>query len=206
MARDCSAQTALSRPTHSPSWLSGSVCLKWPALPSQFATLLAAGMTIRSISTQTGTVAVERVDGGKLRCTGATWSDAVVIFPGEVLAFQNIERQTHVLRAPALGTVVESSSRAHRRGKPRARWARDDAVRAPPDEGARGRGLAKFTSRPPRPLRRRPPISASRRPRLAASPSFEGALICEAPMMPMTPATFGSWRSSVWMTRSRRIS
>jgi hypothetical protein len=51
------------------------------------------------------TVAVERVDGGKLRCTGATWSDAVVIFPGEVLAFQNI---SHALRAPALGTVVET--------------------------------------------------------------------------------------------------
>jgi hypothetical protein len=32
----------------------------------------------------------------------------VVIFPGEVLAFQNIERQTHALRAPALGTVVET--------------------------------------------------------------------------------------------------
>jgi hypothetical protein len=29
---------------------------------------------------------VERIGGGKLRCTGATWSDAVVIFPGEVLA------------------------------------------------------------------------------------------------------------------------
>jgi hypothetical protein len=28
-------------------------------------------------------------------------------FPGEVLAFQNIERQTHALRAPELGTVVE---------------------------------------------------------------------------------------------------
>jgi hypothetical protein len=49
------------------------------------------------------TVTVERVDGGKLRCTGATWSDAVVIFPGEVLAFQNIERQAHALRAPAPG-------------------------------------------------------------------------------------------------------
>jgi len=45
-------------------------------------------------------------NGGKLRCTGATWTDAVVIFPGEVLAFQNIERQAHALRAPA---------RAHRR-------------------------------------------------------------------------------------------
>ena len=30
------------------------------------------------------TVTVERIDGGKLRCTGATWTDAVVIFPGEV--------------------------------------------------------------------------------------------------------------------------
>jgi hypothetical protein len=53
------------------------------------------------------TVTVERIDGGKLRCTGATWTDAVVIFPGEVLAFQNIERQAHVLRAPAPGSVVK---------------------------------------------------------------------------------------------------
>ena len=44
------------------------------------------------------TVTVERIDEGKLRCTGATWTDAVVIFPGEVLAFQNSERQAH---APA---------------------------------------------------------------------------------------------------------
>ena len=57
---------------------------------------------------QDETVTVERIDGGKLRCTGATWSDAVVIFPGEVLAFQNIERQAHALRAPAPGTVVET--------------------------------------------------------------------------------------------------
>jgi hypothetical protein len=53
------------------------------------------------------TVTVERIDGGKLRCTGATWTDAVVIFPGEVLAFQNIERQAHALRAPAPGGVVK---------------------------------------------------------------------------------------------------
>jgi hypothetical protein len=53
------------------------------------------------------TVTVERIDGGKLRCTGATWSDAVVIFSGEVLAFQNIERQAHALRAPAPGAVVK---------------------------------------------------------------------------------------------------
>ena len=52
------------------------------------------------------TVTVERIDGGKLRCTGATWTDAVVIFPGEVLAFQNIERQAHALRAKAPGSVT----------------------------------------------------------------------------------------------------
>jgi hypothetical protein len=44
---------------------------------------------------------------GKLRCTGATWSDAVVIFPGEVLAFQNTERQAHALRAPAPGKAAD---------------------------------------------------------------------------------------------------
>jgi hypothetical protein len=53
------------------------------------------------------TVTVERIDGGKLCCTGATWTDAVVIFPREVLAFQNIERQAHALRAPAPGSVVK---------------------------------------------------------------------------------------------------
>jgi len=44
-------------------------------------------------------VTVERIDGGKLRCTGATWDDAVVILEGEILVFQNIERQVHALRA-----------------------------------------------------------------------------------------------------------
>jgi hypothetical protein len=39
------------------------------------------------------TVTVERIDGGKFRCTGATWSDAVVIYPGEALALVDIERQ-----------------------------------------------------------------------------------------------------------------
>jgi hypothetical protein len=48
---------------------------------------------------------VERIDGGKLRCTGATWSDAVMMFPAEVLAFQNIERQAHALRANAPARV-----------------------------------------------------------------------------------------------------
>src|SRR5580700_6984030 len=33
--------------------------------------------------------------GEDVRRTAGTWSDAVVIFLGEVLAFQNIERQTH---------------------------------------------------------------------------------------------------------------
>jgi hypothetical protein len=42
-------------------------------------------------------VTVERIDGGKLRCTGATCLDAVVIYPREILAFQNIERQAHAL-------------------------------------------------------------------------------------------------------------
>ena len=56
----------------------------------------------------------ERIDGGKLRCTGATWTDAVVIFPGEVLGFQNIERQAHALRVPAPGTVVETPPAAAR--------------------------------------------------------------------------------------------
>jgi hypothetical protein len=39
------------------------------------------------------TVTVKRIDGGKLRCTGATWSDAVVIHSWEALALVNIERQ-----------------------------------------------------------------------------------------------------------------
>src|SRR4029077_6902692 len=55
---------------------------------------------------------VERSDGGKLRCTGVTWSDAVVIFPGEFLAFQNIERQAHALRAPAPGEAAEPPAAA----------------------------------------------------------------------------------------------
>ena len=52
------------------------------------------------------TVTVERVDGGKLRCTGATWTDAVVIFPGEVLAFQNIERRLPVNELAPDGRTV----------------------------------------------------------------------------------------------------
>ena len=55
---------------------------------------------------------VERIDGGKLRCTGATWSDAVVIFPGEVLAFQITERQAHALRAPAPGKAADPPAAA----------------------------------------------------------------------------------------------
>ena len=49
---------------------------------------------------------------GKLRCTGATWSDAVVIFPGEVLAFQNTERQAQALRAPAPGRAADPPAAA----------------------------------------------------------------------------------------------
>ena len=39
------------------------------------------------------TITAERIDGGKLRCTGATWSDPVVILEGEALALENIKRQ-----------------------------------------------------------------------------------------------------------------
>ena len=38
------------------------------------------------------------------RCTGATWSDAVVIYPGEALALVNIERQV-LPSAPRLPRV-----------------------------------------------------------------------------------------------------
>jgi hypothetical protein len=37
---------------------------------------------------------------------------AVVIFPGEVLAFQNIERQAHALRAPAPGKAADPPAAA----------------------------------------------------------------------------------------------
>jgi hypothetical protein len=95
-------------------------------------------------------ITAERIDEGKLRCTGATWSDAVVILQGEALALINIERQAHALRAPAPGTVVETppccgtrSGRGRFRGGKNepplssastaascgATW--DDAVRAP---------------------------------------------------------------------------
>ena len=63
------------------------------------------------------TVTVERIDGGKLRCTGETWTDAVVISPCEVLAFQNIERPAHALRAPAPGGVVQTPRRHPRFGE-----------------------------------------------------------------------------------------
>jgi hypothetical protein len=41
----------------------------------------------------------------------------VIIFPGEVLAFQNIERQAHALRAPAPGGVVQTPRRHPRLGE-----------------------------------------------------------------------------------------
>jgi hypothetical protein len=48
------------------------------------------------------TITAERIDGGKLRCTSATWSDPVVILEGEFLALKNIDRQVHAIRT-ALG-------------------------------------------------------------------------------------------------------
>jgi hypothetical protein len=52
------------------------------------------------------TISVEGIDGGKLRCTSATWSDAVVILQGEALAIVNIERQAHAIRARAPGQAA----------------------------------------------------------------------------------------------------
>jgi WD40 repeat protein len=63
------------------------------------------GPAMKHDSHVVGAVTVERIDGGKLRCTGATWSDAVVIYPGEVLAFQNIERQAHALIVHGQGPI-----------------------------------------------------------------------------------------------------
>jgi hypothetical protein len=50
------------------------------------------------------TVTVERIDGGKLRCTGATWSDAVVICPGEILVSRTSSARP-MLSAPRLRGV-----------------------------------------------------------------------------------------------------
>jgi hypothetical protein len=38
-------------------------------------------------------ITAERADDGKLRCTCATWDDAVVVLKGEALTLVNIERQ-----------------------------------------------------------------------------------------------------------------
>ena len=46
-------------------------------------------------------ITAERADDGKLRCTCATWDDAVVVLKGEALAPVNIERQVHALRTKA---------------------------------------------------------------------------------------------------------
>jgi hypothetical protein len=97
------------------------------------------------------TTTAERIDGGKLRCIGATWSDAVVIFPGEVLALVNIERQAHAIRAKAPASMVKKeppappiSVRIISRPPPDEGSAppdlREDDFEAPPDEGgARGK-------------------------------------------------------------------
>jgi hypothetical protein len=59
------------------------------------------------------------------------WSDAVVIYPREILAFQNIERQAHALRAKGPRRVVQTPRRHPR--------SREDYFEAPPDEGGGGR-------------------------------------------------------------------
>jgi hypothetical protein len=97
------------------------------------------------------TITAERIDGGKLRCTGATWSDAVVILQGEALALLNIERQAHAIRAKAPASMVKKeppappiSVRIISRPPPDEGSAppdlREDDFEAPPDEGgARGK-------------------------------------------------------------------
>jgi hypothetical protein len=46
-------------------------------------------------------ITAERAEDGKLRCTCATWDDAVVVLKGEALSLVNIERQVHALRTKA---------------------------------------------------------------------------------------------------------
>ena len=46
-------------------------------------------------------ITAELADEGKLRCTCATWDDAVVVPKGEALTLVNIERQVHALRTKA---------------------------------------------------------------------------------------------------------
>jgi hypothetical protein len=84
---------------------------------------------------------------GKLRCT--TWSDAVVIFPVEVLALVNIERQAHAIRAKAPASMVKKEPPAPpdlrednfeapcRRGGRHLRDLREDDFEAPCRRGGR---------------------------------------------------------------------
>jgi hypothetical protein len=46
-------------------------------------------------------IVAERAEDGKLRCTCATWDDAVVVLKNEALTLVNIERQVHALRTKA---------------------------------------------------------------------------------------------------------
>jgi hypothetical protein len=62
---------------------------------------------IRDHLQMTGTMPIHLVwTREEPRCTGATWSDAVVIFWANFWP-SKIERQAHALRARAPGTVVE---------------------------------------------------------------------------------------------------
>jgi hypothetical protein len=53
------------------------------------------------------TLTVERIGGGKLRCT--SWDDAMVIMPGEALVV-NLARQAHAPRTPAPGTAASTGA------------------------------------------------------------------------------------------------
>jgi hypothetical protein len=46
-------------------------------------------------------ITAERAENSKLRCTCATWDDAVVVLKNEALTLVNIERQVHALRTKA---------------------------------------------------------------------------------------------------------
>jgi hypothetical protein len=66
------------------------------------------------------TVTAERLDGGKLRCTGATWADAVVIYPGEALALVHVEPQARIKRPSSPPRRRQAPMPRARRG--RTRW------------------------------------------------------------------------------------
>jgi hypothetical protein len=107
------------------------------------------------------TVTAERADGGKLRCTCATWDDAVVILAGEALTIVNIDRQAHALRTKAPGSWTRGTSPVP--GVRQVPWEGPTAgtmpFGAPPDEGGRHPPISVRTISGPLPTRGRLPRS-----------------------------------------------